>query len=643
MAQKIKKLDTESYPETKEIATEEEKAQYPSGWNHPIVKSALLLIGINNTDKTARDKQNLVVNDIMKEASIVNEPTKPRYVGAKKAKQAVTKTAERLQMPQFSLKSNDADEDTEILMTNCFRYILNQGNYDWSYSGPNGIIDGILRYGDKYRLIYQGDKSKTSFPAQFKTIDGNNLWFSISATSFRNGNKNVTRLVAMFRGTVREFCEEFPEHEDLVEKGIIKPGFIPRNFSYKDLDQTSTQKFQNAYAAIGMGDDEGDDEKQMEWMYIFDSSKRCFGFVVGAELTVLEEKEDKDYPFIFENIEGKKEAYIPVSNFMCLPAEEGIYHVSIVAYLFDMCIVFRRTINQIIGHVEENTYPHTLVNIPQGQEGSFMNLVEMANQMRAHGQNAYIPITYNPNNPAGNISSANPILNGGDIDGAQKLMNILDDEFKKCGIYLDDPLNSDPTELQIQQNAANASILPKAITKYNTPTMEFELMVALDMCKKYIKTGDKTPLVLDTTIDLPDGKYSIRGIPFTLGWFKEELLKRTWKPKIDSKTGAVTDDMAALTIYKSILPSMTPGSPQYDAINEKIMLLSGVTLKAPNPVSANQALSAQQGAPGGGGQPPASPPDQSPPLIPGGLPNAPGITGVVPSNPALQAIPGMPS
>ena len=574
---------------------EKEETDNKSGWEDEAVKGALLLIGLNNSDKSKRDNQNIQINEILKEASEVTEPTLPRFIGAKRLKQAKSKTIERIQPLSWTLQGDGATEEEEILVTKAVKEALHRGGYDSTFTAKGGIIDKIITYGNGYRMIVQRDKKKTAFPVGFKMIDSNNLWMTVGATSFRNGNKNVTQIVALFRGTMREFNEQFPEYEDMVT-----PGYIPRAFSYKDLDQTSTQHFQSAYAA---GTDAGDDDGQeIEWAYYFDIYEKCYVLFAGAELTVLEKKEGKEYPYKFKNLEGKEECYIPVMNYICIPAEEGIYDVGIIALLFDMGIVFRQSMNWDIGRTRENAYPHTYVSIPQGQESQFFNLVDSANQMRAAGQTAYIPFTFNPNNP-GQVASATPILNGGDPNAGAVLRSTIDDEFRKCGVYLDEPVNGQVTATQIEYNASNALTLPKAIMKYNHHEIEFELMVALDMLKNQIKKDDPTPLILETTVDLPDGTRSIRGIPFSLGWLKEQLMARQWRPQVDPNSGAVTNDVMLLTLYQKMLPTMDPASPEYAAINKKIALLTGTSVPKTNPAEGMLAADAAQP----GGEPPPPP------------------------------------
>lgn len=579
--------------------------KYPSGLEDEHVKRGLHLISTNNSDKSARDKQNQLINDILKEATTALDPTAPRYIGAKRLKQAKSKTAERIRPLSFTLQGDGASEEEEIMVTQAVKEVLHRGGYDWTFSGKNGVVDKILSYGDCYRLIEQQDKETSHFPIKFRVIDSNNLWFNTNATSFREGNKNVTQLVALFKGTMREFYAEFPECE-----GEISPGMIPRDFTYKDLDQTRTQQFQT----YGTGTVE---DMEIEWAYMFDIQRLAYTLVAGSQLQILEQRVDKKYPYVFKNVENKKIPYIPVSNYICLPSEEGIYNVGLLAFLYDMGITFRSTVNDFIAFVKENTHPHTLINIPQGQESSFFNLIEMANQLRASGGTPYIPITYNPAGD-GKISTAQPILNGGDPNSATLLMNRIDDEFRKCGVYLDEPINSAVTATQIEYNASNALTLPKAIMKYNAAEIEFEIMVAIDMIKKYVSQNDKTPLILDTTIELSEGTFETRGIPFTLGWLRYKLLERAWRVKTDEESGAVTNNSMMIAMYQKLLPNIAPGTPEYNAIVQKIATLTGFTIP-------KQALTASTGkdmavdvpgnAPGNplltiptGGQAPSKPP-----------------------------------
>lgn len=593
---------------------EEEESEYELGFDDDAVQEGLLLIGLSNSDKTQRDNQNQAINEVLKEATIALYPTGPRHIGAKKLRQAINATAERIQPLKWELQGDGATEEEEILVTKALKEALHRGDYDATFTGKGGMIDTLLRYGDGYRLIEQRDKKDTSFPVGFRKIDANNIFMTTNATTFRKGNKNITQLVALFKGTMREFDEEFPQFA-----GKVKPGLIPRNFSYKDLDQTTAQKYQTF--------SNEKDCQEIEWAYMFDMSKRTYRLIAGADLSILEAKGGTDchgnpypkkYSWTFKNLEGKEEAYIPVSNFMCRPGIEGIYNDGLGAYLYDMTIVFRMILNMLVGHVKENVYPHTLVNIPVGQEASFFNLIEMANQMRAAGQPAYVPLTFNPNNP-GQVGSAQPILNGGDANGAQMLMNIIEDEFRKCGVYINGQLLG-VTATEIEQYAADALALPKSIMKYNAPEVEFEVMVAIDMYKKYIKKGDETPLILDTTVELPDGEYSIRGIPFTLGWLKEKLMQRQWRVVVDPESGARVNETMLIGIYNKILPTLDPASSEYAAVSKRLALATGIELPKQNP--AAQMLTAQAAQGSAAGQPvpqegAAMPPT---PPMPAGMP-----------------------
>jgi len=577
----------------KDDTKEQAESKYPKGWDDECVKAALLLIGQNNSDKNQNDNKNQLINDILKEASRIEDPTKPQYIGAKRLKQAKNKTVERIQPLSWTLQGDGATEEDEIIVTKALKEVLHRAKYDVTFTGKSGIIDKIISYGNGYRLIKIVKNDKTNVPIEFEIVDSNNLWMSVKATSFRNGNKNVTQLVAIFRGTVREFEEKFPEYEG------VPSGLIPRDFKYKDLDQTASQKYQQTFME---GTESGDDDnEEMEWAYYFDIYEKTFIFFAGADLSILEKKEDEEYPFTFDNLEGKKECYIPVSNWICIPSEEGIYDIGIIALCYDLGIMFRQTMNWDFGRGEENAYPDTLINIPEGQADSFFALKEIAGQMRARGETAYIPLTFNPNNP-GQVSSSAPILNGGDPNVGEALRATIDDEFRKNGVYLDEPLSSSLTEFQIDQMNSNASTLPRSIMKYNAPETEFEVMVAIDILKKNIKKNDKTPLILDTSIELPDGQYSTRGLPFTLGWLKEKLDERAWRCQADPNSGAKDNDMMMIRTYRDMMKNMDPASPEVAAMNEKVALLTGIKIKQQNPASA--VLTAQNATQPQGQTPP---------------------------------------
>ena len=119
---------------------------------------------------------------------------------------------------------------------------------------------------------------------------------------------------------------------------------------------------------------------------------------------------------------------------------------------------------------------------------------------------------------------------------------------------------------------------------------------AIDILKKYIKKGDKTPLILDTTIELPDGEYSIRGIPFTLGWLKEKLNERAWRVQVDPESGARTNENMLIALYQKTLSTMAPDDPMRPIISKRLTLATGIEMPKENP--AAQVMAAAQSGQG---------------------------------------------
>lgn len=561
-----------------------------NGYKDGVVQSALALIAECNTTKTTQDQYNQIINNVLVESGRPIEPTSPRWIAAKRLTQGIRKTSARIKPLSWTLQGDETDEEDEIMITNALKEVLHRGNYDGSFTGKGGIIDKMLPYGDGYRLIYQNVESK--FPVGFKVVDNNNIYISTKATSFRNGNKNVDRICIIFTGSARQFFAEFPK-----EKGRVTVGEIPRDFKYKDLDQTWQQRYATQGGVTQGTPDDLENEEAMEWGYYFDCSKKEYVCFAGSDCTVLEKKVGDEYDWTFTDYEGREVAYIPVTNYMCMPSYQGIYNIGLGGYLYDYTIVFRRTFNQMVSHVDQNAFPHTIINVPDGQEGQLFNLIENANIARMSGQNAYIPFTFTPGQQGG-IANAQPILNGGDMGAAQQLMAIIDDEFRKCGVYLDEPIDPSVTATQIQFNASNALVLPKEIMKYNAPEVEFEVLVAIDMIKKYVKDGDETPLMLNAKVKLPDGEMAVPAQKkFTLGWLKAMLKKFNFRVVVDPESGANVNDVARMAMYQSILPQLPPDSEAAQAISKDLAFLTGVELPSPTPLVSAQQLEQQTAAP----------------------------------------------
>jgi hypothetical protein len=517
----------------------------------------------NYTDKYTQDTINQAINIAYKAASTVVVPTPPNYIGAKKLYQSIWKTTNRTKPLDFEMHGTAIEEDQTIdetveqLVTEGFATVLKRANYDATFRDKGGMASNLLMYGDGFRMI--GRRGEGGFPIEFINITNNNLYVSVQSTGFRRGNKPVTEAVAVFSGTKDEFLALFPT---MKSKASQIYGTIPRTqVQIKDLDQTSTQVFNG-----GSGEND-----IVEWAYYFNKVKKIYTLFVGGNCLVVEEKTGNDYPYVFTDAEGREQTYIPISQYICVPAAEGFYNIGLGALLYDLTIADAETLNDMVGSIKENTYPLTFTNVPEALVDSFGQLLEMGYRMRKAGQRAIVPL---PQGPGGtSYSPAQPLQNAGDINGASILRGAYDLEFKRMGVHLDEPEAADATATQTLRDEQNANAFVQNFMEYNASETEFELYVVLDLIKKLVKKSDKTPLNIRASVEGAEYK------GFTLGQLKDELTKFHYFFDVDSKSGAIPSSIVRRAKLTSALESLDPSDPMRSAIFAELMAFDGVDLK----------------------------------------------------------------
>ncbi len=527
------------------------------------VPLARKVMQLSYTDKYTQDSTNESINAVYRGASTVLQPKSPNYIGPKKLYQSIWKTANRTKPLDFEMHGtavNDdqtIDETTEQIVTEGFATVLKRGNYDATFRDKGGMGYNLLMYGDAFRMI--GKRGEKGFPVEFINITNNNLYVSVQSTGFRRGNKPVTEAVAVFSGTKDEFLALFPSMKRFSDQIY---GTIPREqIEIKDLDQTTTQVFNG-----GSGEN-----NIVEWAYYFNRIKKIYTLFVGGNCLVVEEKTGDKYPYVFTDAEGREQTYIPISHYICVPSAEGFYNIGLGALLYDLAIADAETLNDMIGSIKENTYPLTFANVPEALVESFGQLLEMGYRMRKAGQRAIVPL---PQGPGGtSYTPAQPLQNAGDMNGATLLRNAYDLEFKRIGVHLDEPEAADATATQTLRDEQNANAFVQNFMEYNASETEFELYVVLDLLKKLVKKGDKTPLNIRAAIEGTE----YRG--FTLGQLKDEVTKFHYFFDVDSRSGAIPSSTVKRAKLTSALDSLTPDDPMRADVFAELMAFDGIDLK----------------------------------------------------------------
>ena len=180
----------------------------------------------------------------------------------------------------------------------------------------------------------------------------------------------------------------------------------------------------------------------------------------------------------------------------------------------------------------------------------------MAYHERALGRRALIPVPYDgvTNNQVTLQPFATTVL----MNEAEALFERIDLELKRMGIYLDEPDSPDKTATEVLSNIEKSNEFVRQIMEFNADEVEFELKVVLNMCKKFIKKSDKTPLDLTTIIEF-DGK-PVRADFLTLGTFRKALDDRNWFFRVNSRSGTIPSGVMQRAQLSSVLPLLPQGS-----------------------------------------------------------------------------------
>lgn len=510
----------------------------------PIVESCLQHITDNFTQKNQRDTKNRYIQQVIEDAQAVRDPEAPQMITTKKLIEALWRVINRMKQLDFSLHGVQASPIEEKLATAAFSTVLKNGGYDSTFRDKNGLAMNSCYYGDAFRLI--SPRREKGFPVEFTMVDNTNVYVNTKATSMR-GNRPVTKMALVFSGTISQFNALFPSFA-----GKVGAGYIPRNRAFqKDQTEKYIQRFDS-------------EEDVCEWCYYFDIEKRDYVLFAGSSCTIIEKKSGEDYPYtMIDN--GQEIAYIPVSHRMCMPASEGFYNHGIPDFIIDLCILDRRVFNLMAKSIEDNVNPLEFVNLPNNTVGNFFNKIERAMQERAMGRRAFVPIEHD--GISNQSVSIQPFYTTALVNEAEALFNNVNLHLKRIGIYLDDPDTPGQTATEILSNIEKSNEFIRQIGEYNASETEFELKMALDMCKKFISKNDKTPLDMTTMVEI-DGQ-KVRADFLTLGLFKQALEDRHWFVKVNSKNGVIPSSTMRRAQLAQVVPFLPQGSKaQLDAVSE---------------------------------------------------------------------------
>ena len=521
--------------------------------SNPAVATAIQLIQDNLANKNDRDSKNQLIRDLFEQGFTVKEPKGPRKIQSKMIQQVIWRMASRMKPLDFTIHGVGRPEAMEKLVTDGVSTVMDKGKYISSLRDKNGAFINLLLYGDSF--IQVGTQEK-GIPIVFNTVDNANVYTDTYCTKIRGGwGRQCRQMVVVFSYSWSEVVDMFPDFKDKMGDGKI-----PRDLSFgSETDRDITQT--------------NDSRDLTEVAYFYDLNSKNYTVFVGSQTTIVKELSGDDFPFTMEDVNsGNKDRvpFIPVIQYMCQPSAKGFFNHGVGDMIYDLAIVSRQLMNMAVGHAEDNVYPITHVNVPQGEASKYFNKLSLAHEMRESGKKGFVAMEYDPSNPNGARVTSESLTTQSLVNEWQLIFDNLVRELTRMGINIDDAdRGADVTATQIlaEEEAQNALI--KQIMEWNASESKFAVELTLDFIKDFVGKNDKTPLNLATTVEIEGEQVGIDSI--TLGMISDELRKEDYFVKVNSRSGAIPSNTFKQAQLSRVLQTLPPGSP---AFNQRVVELA---------------------------------------------------------------------
>jgi hypothetical protein len=552
------------------------------GLSNDAVKQYLEVISRNNLQKTTQDSRNQAIQDLFKEAFEISSPDGTRKINSQRLYQALWRTASRMKPLDFAIHGTGVDPNVENVVTQGVATVMDRGGYDSSLRDKAGAFFNLLMYGDGFIQVGSSPDGNKEIPIRFNSLSNKNVYVDNFATGLRTKGwgRNASKVVIVFSYSWGDFCQEWP---DFKTKASV--GKIPRDVGTKDLQRTQEQE-----ALMG--------GEEIEVAYGYDINNKNFTVFAGSACTVIEELSGEDYPFMMN-----KEAYIPVSQFICMPSSEGFWNHGIGAMVYKLAVISRQLLNMEINHIEDNVYPVELVSVSQGQAASFFNKLQTAHKMRAAGKKAYVTMERDPADPNSSAVNSQTLTTQGLFNEWQAVFDRLDQEIRRLGINIDElETTSGTTATEILALEENSNAFVKQIMEYNASESQFLVNLTIDFIKQFVPKSSKAPLDLTTAIEI--GGKQERASGFTMGQLSQTLRESHFFTRINARTGAIPSRALERAQFEGALRFAQPGSKAQTKIIGHLARLSdldipgeefGVQQEAPQ-IAAAELPGAQEGA-----------------------------------------------
>ena len=542
---------------------------YHNDKNSPI-ENALRLINDNYEAKVERDGKNDKIQKLFEKGFEVKEPNGPRKISSKMLYQAFWKMLSRMKPLDFIIHGTGRSMNVEKVVTDGVATVMDRGGYATTLRDKNGAFQNLLMYGDAFFMVGTNPKPNTNIPMMFNPISNSSVYFDKYCTGIRSGGwgKSATKAAAIFSFSKSAAYQLFPK---LKKKKVT--GRVDRTLAYyKETERTYEQTAEAE-----------SDDGFVEVCYFYDIAKKQFCVFAGKESEILISAKGENYPFMYN-----EEPFIPIVQMMCMPSVTGFYNHGIGDMIFDLAVLSRRLMNMEIAHVEDNTYPIELLNVPQGESAKFINRLASAYEMRASGKKAFVPIEYSAG--SSNQVSSQTLITQNLTNEWMMLFDKLDNELRRMGINLDDAGHGEAvTATQVLAEEENQNAFIKQVMENNASETKFCVNLTMEMIAEFVSPMDDTPLNLTTMIQADEeGAEPLRMDKITLGQVANELREHNYFCKVNSRSGAIPSNAFKQAQAMRGLQMAQPGSMAQVKLIGQLAELNDIDLRGEDFVAQQQ-------------------------------------------------------
>lgn len=566
-----------------------------SGFQDKDVEKALKLIGKNSTIHNRHEGIWRGIQQLFEQGFTVMNPNGTKKITSKLLLQILWKVVNKMKIPDFKIykagpfamstdvkdmkKQATIRDQVEQIVTAGVATVMKEGKFIQCMRDKGGVFYKMSLFGDSFVQVgYDNDNS--DYPISFRVGSLSDIYMNNAATDIRDavGGLSADEVVIIYRYTMNQFNQLFPEWEGKVAKGDI-----PRAYRYrKQLEKTWLQTVYDGEDMIEVGyrigidkmmvvfagsactvidKYEGDDEKENE------NGEVEQGYIDSEEKEEAKKTGKKPFPYIMD---GKP--YIPLLHFKFFPSSEGFYNYGIGHMVYDLAIITAQMDNMAYNHAGDNIWPIQFVNSPNKDTSKLFSEILKAHEMRAAGGKGYV-VSQNPPGQGSGVT-VEPFQSQPITGEWERAFQRLEKQIERMGFRLDMPdLGANPNQMAIMASQEATDEPIKQIIEFNASEFEEAVKFTMAAIREFVDDNDQTPLNSMIDIESGDVKLPMRG--FSLGNVAQELRANKYFVVVNSRDGTIPSGTMQNAQLDLSMSKMAPGTSAFNKLAVKQAKLNG--------------------------------------------------------------------